>query len=292
VLVVAALVFLAVALTVPELRAAQLRARRGACAQNLREMGLALHNYHAVNNCYPMSAVAGGKGHGVGHSGFALTLPFMEQIALYNGYNFADENWHIANSTCVRTSVRAYLCPETQGSVDLLPAAEILTPDGKPAYPQSRSVFARSHYGANWGGGHAGWGDDFVKSERTYRGVMMTVVDEKNRDRSRIIGMRDIIDGTSNTLIVAEKLDSQGWGVGGWGGSEFDVAESPTYNGKDDKARRVFSGSPHEGGLNILYCDGSARFLPSSTDRKVWYALITRDGAEIIKPSDLGGNPR
>ena len=292
VLVVAALGFLAVALTVPEIRAAQLRAQRTSCLLNMKQMGLALHNYLSSIDSFPMSAVAGGKGHGVGHSGFALILPYLELSPLYNTYNFSVENWHAANSTSVRTRVDIYLCPENRGNRDSVPASEVSTPEGKPAYPHGRSVFARSHYGANWGGGHPGWGDDFVKSQQSYRGVMMTVLDEEHRDRSRIIGARDITDGMSNTLIVAEKLDSQGWGVGGWGGSEFDVAESPNYDGKDDRARRVFSGSSHDGGLNVLYCDGSVRFLPSSTDRKVWYALITRDGGEIIKESDLGKAPQ
>jgi type II secretory pathway pseudopilin PulG len=293
VLVVAALGFLVVVLAVPGLQAAQQEARRASCIENLRTMGLALNNYHDTMGSFPMSAVAGGTGHGVGHSGFAQILPFMgdENRRLYNYYNFSLENWHVANSTCVRTQVNTYLCPENRGNLDPIAASEVLTPEGK-AYPQSKSVFARSHYGANWGGGHAGWGDDFVKSEKTYRGVMMTVVDEKNKDRSRVIDVADIPDGTSNTLILAEKLDSQGWGVGGWGGSEFDVAESPNHDGKDEKARRVFSGSTHDGGLNVLYCNGSARFLPSSTGRKIWYALITRDGAEAIKESDRGLDPR
>ncbi len=291
VLVVVALVFLVVALAVPELRAAQIRARRATCAQNLRHLGLALHNYHAANECFPMSAVAGGKGHGVGQSDLTIILPYIELSPVYNTYNFSLENWHVANSTTVLTRITTYLCPANPGKLDPVPAAEVLTPEG-PAYPPSRSVFARSHYGANWGGGHPGTGDDFVKSEKTYRGVMMTVVDEKNKDRSRVISFADIPDGTVNTLSMAEKLDSQGWGVGGWGGSEFDVAESPNYEGQDDKARRAFSGSAHPGGLNVLFCDGSARFLTASTDRKVWYALITRDGAEIIKEADRGGAPQ
>jgi prepilin-type processing-associated H-X9-DG protein len=290
-LVVVVIVFLAVILALPGLKAAQQQARRAACADNLKQIGLALHNYHASWDCFPMSATAGGKGRGVGHSGFASILPFIEEIPLYNCYNFSLENWHVANSTSVGTRLATYLCPDNGGNLDPMPGSDVLTPEGK-AYPQSKSLFARSHYGANWGGGHAGWGDDFVKSEKTYRGVMMTVVDEKHKDRSRIIRLADITDGTSDTLIMAEKLDSQGWGVGGWGGSEFDVAEHPNYDGKDVKGRRVFSGSTHEGGLNVLYCDGSVRFLPSSTDRKVWYSLITRDGGERVKEADHGTTPR
>ncbi len=290
VLALTALVFVGVALTVPGLQAAQLRARRASCINNLKQMGLALHNYHSANDSFPMSRVAGGKGHGVGHSGFAQILPYMEMSPIYNGYNFHLENWHAANITTVRTQIATYICPDNKGDLKLVPAAEVITPDG-PAYPGSRSTFARSHYGMNWGGGHPGFGDDFVKANGSYRGVLVPVQDDKNKDKSRNIGLRDITDGTSNTLAIAEKRDSQGWGVGGWGGSEFDVGESPAYQGDDPRARRVFSGSPHEGGLNILFCDGAARFLPASIDRKVWYALITRDGNEVIKSTDLEKAP-
>ena len=290
VMVIVALGMVVVTLTVPALQAAQFRFRQANCINNMKQMGLALHNYHSANNSFPMSNVAG-KGHGVGHSGFAMILPYMEQTALYNTYNFHLENWHAANTTTVGTRILTYLCPENRGNLDPLPAAEVLTPEGK-AYPESKSKFARSHYGMNWGGGHSGWGDDFVKSNGIYRGVMMTVFDEKFKDKSRIVGMLQITDGTSNTLMIAEKLDSQGWGVGGWGGSEFDVAESPAPAGKDDKSRRIFTGSSHPGGINFLFCDGSARFLSATIERNVWYALMTRDGNEIIKPTDLGPNTR
>ena len=286
VLAAAALGFVALALAVPALHAAQLRARRLSCIDNLKLIGLGLHNYHSAVNCFPMSAVAGGKGQGIGHSGLSMILPYMEQIPLYNLYNFSTENWHVANSTVVRTQVAAFVCPENPAKTDPLPAAEVLTPKGK-AYPASKVRFARSHYGVNWGGGHEGWGDDFVKADGTFRGVMMAVGGPEPNDKARIIGYRDILDGNSFTLAVAEKSDSQGWAVGGWGGSEYDVNDTPAYAGEDATARRVYTGSPHKGGLNVALCDGSCRFLPASVDRKIWYALMTRDGAEIINPAEL-----
>jgi len=286
VLAVAALGFVALALAVPALQAAQLRARRVTCLGNLKMMGFALHNYHSALNSFPMSVVAGGHGHGIGHSGLAMMLPYMEQQIIYNGYNFSTENWHVANSTTVRTQVGIYICPDNPEKPDPVPGSEVLTP-GSKAYPASKVRFAGSHYGLNWGGGHEGWGDDFVKADGTFRGVMMAVGGPEPKDKARIIGIRDIIDGTSHTLAVAEKSDSQGWAVGGWGGSEYDVGDTPAYVGKDTTARRVYTGSPHPGGLNIQLCDGSCRFLSAAVDRKLWYALQTRDGNEPIDPTKV-----
>ena len=287
VVALAAMAALAMALVVPALRAAQAEARRATCLDNLKLMGLAMHNYHAALDSFPMSCVASDEGHGVGHSGFTLLLPFMEEAKLYNSYNFSLENWHAGNTTSVGTKVEAFLCPDHAVNLNPLPAAEVLKADGKPAYPASRALFARSHYGMNWGGGHKGSGDDFLATDKDYRGVMMTVVAPEAKGRSKIIGMRDITDGASFTVGVAEKRDSQGWGVGGFGGSEFDVGESPAYDGKDARLMRALTGSTHPGVIPILFCDGSARALPSAVDRKVWYALMTRDGAEVIKLTDL-----
>ena len=94
-------------------------------------------------------------------------------------------------------------------------------------FPESRSTFAKGHYGANWGGGRGPWGEDFAKQRGTYLGVMLTVVTPENKGKVRNISIRDITDGTSFTLAMVEKRDSFGWAVGGWGGSEFDVHTSP-----------------------------------------------------------------
>ncbi len=136
-------------------------------------------------------------------------------------------------------------------------------------YPESRSTFAKGHYGANWGGGRGPWGEEFAKQKGTYLGVMMTVITpdgqvkaQDGKPRARNIGVRDITDGTSNTLALVEKRDSFGWAVGGWGGSEFDVHTAPAYDGNDPLARKVYSGSPHADGPNAAMCDGSVRLPP------------------------------
>jgi prepilin-type processing-associated H-X9-DG protein len=280
-LVVVAVVGVMVALLLPAVREARAAARAESCDRNLKMMALALHNYHTTWNVLPMSQVQG-EGHGNGHSVFAAILPFVEQTPIYNMYNFHLENWQAANQTVVREKVDTFICPDNP-DINLVRAAEV-------RYPESRSAFAKGHYGANWGGGRGPWGEDFVKQKGTYLGVMMTVITADGRAKARErgpgpcnVGIRDITDGTSNTLALVEKRDSFGWAVGGWGGSEFDVHTGPLYDGNDPLARKVYSGSNHAGGLNVAMCDGSVHHLSAKLAQKTWYSLITRAGGEVIK---------
>src|SRR4051812_17519440 len=112
-------------LVIPVLRNARASAREATCIDNLRQIGLALHNYHAENDCLPMSQVRG-EGHGNGHSAFTIILPYLEQAAIYNAYNFWNEVEHEANLTVVRTRVATYICPDNLDSDDL-EAREVLS---------------------------------------------------------------------------------------------------------------------------------------------------------------------
>jgi prepilin-type N-terminal cleavage/methylation domain-containing protein len=244
-LVVVALVGVVVALLLPAVQSARAAAREASCVQNLEQIGLALSNYHSSQGTLPMSQVRG-EGRANGNSVFSLILPYMEQVAIYNGVNFWLENYDVSNQTDVMTRVSAYLCPDNP-NVENVAAIDL-------RFPDSRSSFAKTHYGANWGGGHGlrgeassgyrrtpppgpnrgPWGDDFVKERGTYLGVMMTVItpDGKGngadgKPKARNISVEDITDGASFTVAVVEKRDSFGWAVGGWGGSEFDVHTSP-----------------------------------------------------------------
>jgi type II secretory pathway pseudopilin PulG len=149
-----AVVGLAFAVAVPALQTARAAARRASCVQNLRQIGLALQNYAAANDVFPMSRVVG-EGHGNEHSAFMSLLPYMEQAPLYNAYNFALENWHVSNDTVTRITIETFVCPDNPEK-DSLPAWEV-------RYPEGRGKFAKGHYGVNWGGGRGPWGEDFVK---------------------------------------------------------------------------------------------------------------------------------
>ena len=180
-LVVVAIVSVLVALLLPAVQTARAAARAASCVNNLKQIGLALLNYHSANGTFPMSQTRG-DGHGNGHSVFMAILPYMEEVRVYNSYNFSLENWHASNQTSVMTRITAFLCPDNP-NVENVPAGEV-------RFPESRSTFAQTHFGANWGGGRGPWGEDFVKQKGTYLGVMMTVItpDGKVTGRAATIG--------------------------------------------------------------------------------------------------------
>ncbi len=280
--------FVGMGLLLPQIQAAREAARRSQCTNNLKIIGLAMHNYHSANDVFPMSASFGktkNDGRCNGHSGFEAILPYMEQTRVYNGINYSLENWHESNATSVGVRVATYLCPSGQVGQPV-PAADIRTHHDKPY--EGKNKFARSHYGMNWGGVRAASGAEVEKAYgEGWQGVMLTVVDADSKQPTKNISIANIKDGTSNTVAVAEKRDSFGWAVGGWGGSEFDVNLTPVEPGKGAMERRVFTGSDHPGGMNYLLCDGAVRFITGKTEAKVWRSITTRDGGEIIKDGDI-----
>ena len=144
-LVVTAVTCLSVAMLLPAVQSAKSAARRASCVNNLKQIGLATLNYSAAFGSLPL-AMTLGEGHGNGQGAFTGILAFAEQIALFNAYNFHVENWYVANHTVVGTSVNMYLCPDNP-NIDKVAAGDV-------RYPEPKAVFAKGHYGANWGGGH------------------------------------------------------------------------------------------------------------------------------------------
>jgi hypothetical protein len=153
------------------------------------------------------------------------------------------------------------------------------------AFHPPGSEFAVGHYGANWGGGRLpGFGDDFAKTHGNYRGVMIPVGFPTPRGPTATVRPRDVTDGLSTTVLLAEKRDGQGWAVPGYGGGDFDVATSPAPPDRPN-VRTVVSGSFHgtDGEfVSVAFADGSVRVLDRTLARAVWYALITRDGGEPV----------
>ncbi len=291
-LVVIAIIGVLVGLLVPAVQSARSAARRTQCQNNLKQIGIALSSYLSEHTVLPMSAVAG-TGHGINQSCFMLIMPELEQRPLYAAYNFLVENYDPANSTVVGTAIPNFLCPETPLSPDNLPSAQIQQFDGT-TYPAGSS-FAKCNYAANWGGSQNTLGSDYTTTESkkgsgAYLGVMMTVKATSPLGTiTTCIRPQDIRDGMANTLMVGEKRDSQGWNVGGYAGSQFDVGPSPYFPTNylnvapsDTFSPMVFPGSFHANQTHFVFCDGSVHPLRSTIDKAIWYALTTRYGREII----------
>jgi len=126
-LVVIAIIAVLIALLLPAVQAAREAARRSQCVNNLKQLGLGLHNYHSTHNAFPMAqGLLGALDMGLGHGPGVLIymLGSIEQQALSNAFNFqvqtttpgASSTYTVMNTTVYLASVATFLCPSDTGS--------------------------------------------------------------------------------------------------------------------------------------------------------------------------------
>jgi prepilin-type processing-associated H-X9-DG protein len=239
----------------PAVRRVREPAERMRCANNLRQLILALHNYSDSHPSTGSSATSDSQGFPPGCMGPGATpeerlswmvalLPYLEQDSLYRQIDL--EKGYAENLPAVQTSIRIFLCAEPKASA----RADAVT-----------------HYVAM-----SGIGLDAATQPAGVSGNGFMGYD-------RLTSWSMIKDGTSNTIALMETR----FGLGPWarGGSSnlrgFDPADLPLYGDQ-----RPFGGHPN--GMNAAMADGSVRFIPSSIDPRKLAAAITIDGGE---PFDL-----
>jgi prepilin-type N-terminal cleavage/methylation domain-containing protein/prepilin-type processing-associated H-X9-DG protein len=185
-LVVIAIIAVLIALLLPAVQAAREAARRISCTNNLKQIGLGLHNYETIAGAFPPSNVLAGTGNTVtwngGFSVHTRILPFMEQGVAFNALNF---NWnHISwqNSTVVAMALTSFTCPSDIHSTDRTPF---------PPFTGIPGTVSVTSYGFNTGDWYV-WGGFGSPDNRSVFGP--------NKSRS----FADFLDGTSNTLVAAD----------------------------------------------------------------------------------------
>ncbi len=293
-LVVIAILGVLIALLLPAVQAAREAARRAQCTNNLKQMGLAFHNYHDAVGSYPMGYVArgpflnGATDTTPGWGWASMILPRMEQAPLFHSINFSLAVESSRNTTMAQTLLTAYLCPS-----DLI--AGVFPVSDAAGNPLAR--MAPSSYAASVGG------DETDSSTGVNRNGMGEGVFYRNSS----VPMAGILDGTSQTLLVGDRAWGKSQGV--WAGvvtngvirrgvqnrcpatgALFYPAatlvqahchllntDSDPDGGIDDFA------SFHPGGGNFLYADGSVHFLKSIV-RDVG---TLPDGTPIFDPASL-----
>lgn len=300
-LVVIAIIGLLVALLLPAVQAAREAARRTQCCNNLKQMGLAIQNYHDVMRCFPpgycasVAYVDGENDTRAGWGWAAFILGYMEQDSLRTRINFNLPIEAPQNAQAVQTALAVFSCPS-----DSVPAT-FTVPNASGA---ALAVAAPSSYAGCMGG------DDTDGSDATGSGVFF---------RNSGTRLRDLTDGTTVTILVGERAWTNAKGIwagavsGGvcvrgasnpnpLGGATTESAptlvlahthlNNPTTDpdsGLDDFSSR------HVDGSYFLFADGSARFFPSvsgdnpngsyTQDSLIFQALGTRSGHEVI-PGD------
>jgi prepilin-type N-terminal cleavage/methylation domain-containing protein len=295
-LVVIAIIAILIALLLPAVQQAREAARRTQCRNNLHQIGLAMHNYHDTHRCFPPGQISanhsvsylkevgwGSVGYAAGATCFTMILPFIDETALYNAYNFGCPIWYDSlkcpPNTTVGTAVMAqYLCPS-----DVEPLI-----GGGGAWREGNYSFNE--------GSSAQYRDD-------YHGVIYADMGPLyNRSKVRI---RDIADGTSNTILVGEtrtgtsfpgsspytygtrRAPFAGYEDYATGATELGInpACSTGTGGGAYVCRHQFY-SKHEGGAFMLFCDGQVKFLSENIDHGTLQALSTVQGNEMIDDED------
>src|SRR5262245_45315380 len=129
-LVVIAIISVPIGLLLPAVQKVREAANRLSCRNHLKQLGLALHNYHDAHGEFPGGIIAIDDVQDGWATGFTYLLPFIEQQNLQNLYRF-DVAWYdAANSTAVGTEVKLFFCPPNRktGRMDLRPIAAQWTP--------------------------------------------------------------------------------------------------------------------------------------------------------------------
>src|SRR5262245_52811578 len=307
-LVVIAIRAVRIALLLPAVQQVREAAARIQCLNNLKQIGLAAHNYHDARGKFPTGARLPVDGGGIPTGGTNLwveLLPYFEQDNLYNKWDYHDNRNNVAggrNATQAQV-LKILLCPS-----DLLPEPVWeLTAETAGSPPWSRGFYGLSSYGGNAGkrSVHTGGPPAFPRMSRD--GLFF--IDSSLR-------LADVTDGTSNTFLFGERFHrdpefdrrrplvwTEATPVGGWGrwgyvangGAMFQVtlhtAVSINYRVPSGgefstlENRGCAFGSGHPGGANFAFADGSVRFLSDSTSLQMLQALSTRASGEV--PGDF-----
>lgn len=245
----AAVLGLFVALLVAAVRDARHAAQRVSCNCQLKQLGLALHNYHDTYGSFPPAYIAGPDGRPM-HSWRVLILPYIDQVPLYQEYDFT-EPWDGPNNIrLLHQRPKVFDCPsrdDPPGAGTLIVAAFGLFACSGPD-PDIRSGVTTSYA--------AVFGPDCV-----FRG-------------SDPVHLADITDGSSNTAIIGELTGAK---IPWTKPEDIDVRQHPRLGDPQG-----FSGSGRGGGVYFSLGDGSVRSINPKTPQATIDGLFTRNGNETL----------
>ena len=286
-LVVIAIIAILIALLLPAVQQAREAARRTECKNNLKQLGLALHNYHDVHQCFPSGWIGVDAGIPTAHDGIngagwgAMILPYLDQSPLYNQFNadFAIEA--PINDPFRLNFLTVFSCPSD-------PKQERFEIEEEGSPGTVICELPTANYAGCFGTVEL---DGCENPPGTFpvdsQGVC--IGDGVFFHNSRV-RFRDITDGTSNTFLAGERrTDAQlGWfttwvGRVAEGEEAFQrVLGSLDHTPNDPAAHFDDYSSLHEGGTQFVLADGHVRFISENMNLFVYRAVGTVSGGEVI----------
>ncbi len=292
-LVVITIIGILIGLLLPAVQAAREAARRMQCSNNLKQIGLALHNYHAARQAFPPGAIsqttnvtneATSGAHGT--SWMLQILPYMEQANLFDRWDFSKNVK--GNRDVAEVDIPTFYCPSRRTTVR-----------------DTKIMFDNwSKGGTDYGGCAGEWNmfyDDGYASAPPFNHTFTGTSPQNERgifDRNSSVIMAEIRDGTSGTLMIAELqrlymdpdayspgagTSCDGWAAGGVGNlfdTDLDAGSNP---GGINNGMFESPGSEHPGGANVGLADGSIRFVSENIDNRLFQDLGSLSGGEAVQ---------
>lgn len=282
-LVVIAIIAVLIALLLPAVQQAREAARRTQCKNNLKQLGIALHSYHDTYRTLPPGAIQNFSTTGLNEATWVtMILPYIDQAPLYAMANFSSTFGSPGvNSLVMGQFLPAMLCPSDNDVGVAL------------------GGWARGNYAANSGIGA------FISTESPNPPGRTSGPFTMNSK----VKLSDFLDGTSNTVLVAELLKVKGDDFRGVmhypegplyqhdrtpntgvpdefrGSLCISVPRAPctgTYTAYNNRQIRIAARSNHIGGVQVLLGDGSGRFVSENINVTTWQSLGTMDKGEVI----------
>jgi prepilin-type N-terminal cleavage/methylation domain-containing protein len=246
---------LLVALLLPAVQNIREAARRTQCRNNLHQMGVALSGYESTFRRLPPGREAE---NGWNHSWSTAALPYLEQAALFDQYDYQSA-WDDPDNAPVSDAMLAvFRCPS---AVEDWPG--------------------KTDYGGNYGSALTGLTPGFQHGYAWESGLLPPIrIDLPGNYRREGVRTGEVSDGLSQTFLVLEDADRPAAEGGRWanGHNCFAHDEGPI---NANRSKEIFS--RHPGGAHALVGDGSVRFLSESTDLSVIGGLSTRAVGEIVQ---------
>jgi prepilin-type N-terminal cleavage/methylation domain-containing protein/prepilin-type processing-associated H-X9-DG protein len=274
-LVVIAIISLLVGLLMPAVQKAREAASKMSCGNNLKQLGLALQNYHNNFNTFPPSRIADYQA-----TWLVVLMPYVEQDNLYNQWNLA-ATYYDQTALAQQTSVKGYYCPSRRSSAS---EPKLSVSGDYPSFGQGST---------NVPGALGDYAGNIGTTGADYAGPPPAVAPNGLfKLGPRGIGISDITDGTSNTIQVGEKHVPLGkFGVGWWdcsqyngdyyscstrsGGVGFPVATNPSIV--------IWAwGSAHTSTIQFQFADGHVASINSSINTAIMSLLCDRADGQVI----------
>ena len=301
-LVVIAISAILIGLLLPAVQKVRDAAARVQCQNNMKQLGLALHNFHDSHGVFPASGwTMAGPGNPAGkYVGWRpLTLPFIEQENLQKLYDFNENWWEGTNPTAAAVPVKTSQCPSVPTRADVMSA---VAHPPRPAMTFANPI-APTDYEAIMGV-QPGSINSHLPAPLYSSGNRFSVMFRNSR-----VKMTEISDGTSGTIMVVECAArplvyrnrapfptlNNDQGIS-WADSEgpFSLDGAPAdgsaegcgpaggctqaINARNDNEPYSF----HSGGANFLFADGHVQFVRDSVPLVTFAALVTRNGGEVV----------